>query len=106
MRDITMEDKQIERLTGMKSKSDFFAMIVVICNRDERTIRGNSVQNLTWFEEWVLFFETLWGRVYQRWEDVAAEYGLSNNYETKIFDEKLRLKGVDLQFTPSVSKEE
>ena len=66
-------------------------MIVVICNGDESTIRGNSVQNLAWFEGWVLYFETLQGCVYQRWEDVAAECGLSNNNETKIFDEKLRL---------------
>ena len=39
----------------------------------------------------MLFFETLLDRVYQQWEDVADDYGLSNHHEAKIFDDKMAL---------------
>jgi len=91
VRDITMDDKEIFRRTGFKSREELLAMIVIICNGDVNKIRDNTTRTLTWFEEWMLIFEALWGRLFQRWEDLAADYRLTNHNESQVFDSKLKL---------------
>ena len=84
VRGIMMDENEISRRIGFKSREDLLAMIVIICNGDANKISDNTTKSLTWFEEWMLFFETLWGHAYQRWEDVADDYGLSIHNEAKI----------------------
>ena len=34
---------------------------------------------LTWFEEWMLFFEMMWGKTHTRVEDLIATYHIEKN---------------------------
>ena len=52
----TMADKEVKRQTGFKDRNTLLAYIVVICNGDFDRVRKRCTV-LTWFEEWVLYFE-------------------------------------------------
>ena len=61
--------KEIKRRTGFDDEKIMLAYIVVICNGDSEKM-FSSKSRLTWFEEWFLYFEALWGRTWTRWEDL------------------------------------
>ena len=66
-----------------------FKFIGIICNGDiEKMLE--TVSELTWYEEWLAFFEYQWGRTNSRFDDLAALYKCSKK-ETmyRIFDQKL-----------------
>jgi len=50
-------------------------------------IISNRSSSLTWFEEWMLYFEYVYGRTRTRWIDYEAEY--KENYCRRIFKSKL-----------------
>ena len=52
----TMTDKQVKRRTGFKDCQHLLAYIIIVCNGDFCRIRKRCGV-LTWFEEWVLYFE-------------------------------------------------
>ena len=65
-----------------------FTTIIAICNRELENVSA-TVLALTWFEEWVLFFEVMTSKSVHRWEDSAKEFGIGENYLKRVFDFKL-----------------
>lgn len=50
--------------------------------------------SLFWFEEWMVYFEMIWGRTVQRFEDLESKkdgYGVNHSILLDIFDTKLHL---------------
>ena len=48
--------------------------------------------SLSWFEEWLLYFEWLWGRTATSFEALKLKYGkLDRRYLTMVYDDKLRM---------------
>ena len=64
---------------------------MIVCNGDFRTMQTTQSQ-LTWFEEWMLFYEMMWGKTHTRVDDLVATFHIER-YETfyKIIDHKLDL---------------
>ena len=83
-----MDQKDIKRRTGFDDVETLMSYLIIICNADI-DILTETATHLSWFEEWFLYLEVVWGRTLVRWEDVAKEYGLTNNQERKVFDKKL-----------------
>jgi hypothetical protein len=84
-----MNDKIIKECTGFPSLSAMLCYIMVINkgNIDE-LINNTTTRTMTWFEEWMLVFEILWGRSIGRWCDARQKYGLSEKHLSVVLDKK------------------
>ena len=60
---------------------------MIVCNGDFRVMERRQ-SALTWFEEWMLFFEMLWGKTHIRVEDLVGRYRVDFYW---IVDHKLDL---------------
>ena len=90
----SISDKEVHRRTGFVSLNDMLYFIIVACNADIEKI-SQTTSNMTWFEEWMLYFEIQYSKSLTRWEDVAhprAGYGV----QTKVCREVFRLKLMDV----------
>ena len=84
-------DKEIKRRTGFTSEQCFLAFIIIICNGNIDRIRQRHTP-LTWYEEWMLYFELKWGRSILRIEDAEHEYGINHHFITEVISFKLQLQ--------------
>ena len=85
-----LTDGEVKRRTNWENETSMIQYIMVICNGDFYKME-QKVSTLTWFEEWFLFFEVIWGRTLLRWEDVKGVYQLGNkDIAIKILDSKLK----------------
>ena len=56
------------------------------------TMTTTVTSSLSWFEEWLLYFEWLWGRTATSFEALKLKYGkLDQRYLTMVYDDKLRM---------------
>ena len=87
-----MKNREIKRRTGFNSEKDMFSYIGVISNGDINKMQEKSTM-LTWYEEWFLFFEYLWGRTHSRLEDLAAIYRIHSGKRMiyKIIQQKMEM---------------
>jgi hypothetical protein len=86
-----LSPEEIKRRTGFDDEKVMLAYIVVICNGDLEKM-FSSKSRLTWFEEWFLYFEALWGRTWTRWEDLMNIFEVNRRVKIhEIFDEKCRI---------------
>jgi hypothetical protein len=86
-------DKMVKRKTGFKTESDMLSFIFMVCNGDINSIITSRTINstLTWYEEWFVYFQKMWGRTLRRWHDMADKkdgYGIHTFTLSKIFDGK------------------
>ena len=83
---------EIKRRTGFVSEEAMLRFIIIVCNADLTLLEETIFNELTWFEEWFLFFEILWLRSHTRWEDTAKIY---QSHQTHIlrqtFDSKCQI---------------
>ena len=89
--DLRMQDSEVKRRTGFRSKEALLSYIFVVCDGDIKTVQMRS-SSLTWFEEWFMHFEHEWGRPTPRWEDVVAVFGVHPREATTIFDQKIDME--------------
>jgi hypothetical protein len=83
-----INDKRVKNQTGFPTLLALLGYIVILCDSDidEMTTSGTT---LTWFEEWFLFFEIVYGKSVSRWVDVCDKYGLSNACLRPVYKRKL-----------------
>ena len=80
---------EIKRRTGFVNEEAMMRFIIIACNGDTTLMEETVTNELTWFEEWFLFFEVEWLRTHTRWEDTAKIFKKSNIRELrKAFDTK------------------
>ena len=67
------------------------AFIVVICNGNFNGITY-ATSTMSWYEEWLFYFEFVLGKTCRRWVDAASamNYDLDPHSLRKIFDRKLQ----------------
>jgi hypothetical protein len=86
-------EREVKRRTGFFNEKTLLAFIVIVCNGDfDLMTKRNTV--LTWYEEWYFFFEMLWGRTINRWEDAESikhGFGINQTYLRNVFKSKLDL---------------
>ena len=56
----TESPDEIKRRTGFVNEEAMMRYIVIVCNADMTLIEETTSNDLTWFEEWFLFFKVLW----------------------------------------------
>jgi hypothetical protein len=80
----------VKLVTVLPSLLLLLVFIVIVCNGsiEEMMVKNSS---LTWFEEWVLYFEFVWGRTCIRGIDAEEKYGLVRSVIRDIIQQKLAL---------------
>ena len=74
----TLSKRQVKRRTGFKCETAMLKYIMIVCNGDFDTLTTTAT-NLTWYEEWFLFFEMMWGKSHTRVEDLVDLFRLEKN---------------------------
>ena len=65
--------------------------IMIVCNANFDTMMTTQ-SNLTWFEEWMLFFEMMWGKTHTRVKDLVDMYRVESfKHYYAIIEHKLDL---------------
>jgi hypothetical protein len=85
-----INDKKVKLHTGFPSLLTLLGYVSVICGGNIDTIQSSS-STLTWFEEWYIFFQVVYGRSSPRWVDMADRYKVSEATIRKIYDKKIRM---------------
>ena len=88
-----ISDKDVKFHTGFKSLKELLEYICVVCNGDLDKI-CHTTSCLTWFEEWVFYFEMMLGKALTTWEIAEHDtrgYGLHQKGLREVFDQKTHL---------------
>lgn len=86
------KDTLIKEMCGFESDDDMICFIITVCNGDF-DVMTNTVSRLTWYEEWLLYFDCVWGRGEPRWnKKIMNRYNIPRKILLyKIFDSKNEL---------------
>jgi DDE superfamily endonuclease len=74
--------------TGFPSVMMMMGFIIILNNGNIQDIR-QTVTTLTWLEEYLVYFETVWGKNSFRWCDLEIRFKISSKTLRTIFDNKL-----------------
>jgi DDE superfamily endonuclease len=86
----TITDSEVKEFTGFPSLSAMIAFIVVVCGGNiEEMIK--TKYDLNWLEEWMLYFERVWGKSCTRWVDCRRKYDISSRCCRRVYDDKRTL---------------
>ena len=56
----TLTNAEVKRRTEFQTKSYLTGFIIIVCNADHDKMK-KKITLLTWFKEWFLYFEVIWG---------------------------------------------
>ena len=96
----SLSDKKIKITTGFPSVVSFLSFVAVICNGEPDKIGETVTSTLTWLEEWLLYFEFVWGRSAGRWKDLVAKYDVDARILRSVFDSKLEKHTKTINYWP------
>ena len=63
---------------------------MIVCGGDLTTMCG-KISEMTWLEEWLLYFEYVYGRVHRRWADYEKQWNVSKKILRKVVCSKLEV---------------
>ena len=78
-----LSDDDVKHYTGFFSLYGLLSYIIIIHNGDIDNLK-TSETTLTWFEQWFLYFEYVWGRESITLEGMAKRYGVSRRNVGRI----------------------
>lgn len=81
--------KEVKRRTGFHDLKLLLGFVSVVCGGD-MTVMTSTTSILTWLEEWVLYFEFVWGRTSIRFPDYASTYQCREKTLRKVIGQKLK----------------
>jgi hypothetical protein len=84
-----LTDFRVHMQTGFPSLLALLSFIAIVCDGDIDTVTKSETE-LTWLEEWYLYFEVLYGKTIGRWVDAADKYKSSDRTLRTIYDRKLK----------------
>jgi hypothetical protein len=82
-----LNDVYIKTMTGFSSLVAMIAYIIIVNNGEYEKIQ-TTITQLTWLEEWLVFFECVWGKSCVRWVDLQLRYKTAIVTLREIFDNK------------------
>ena len=82
-----MSDSEVKRRTGFPSLVALLSYIFVVCDGDIDIIKKRQT-SLTWYEEWFLHFEYIWGKSLTRIVDVEKTFGIDDFLVRRVIDAK------------------
>jgi len=78
---------EVKRRTVFEDVESLLSFVAITCNGDiEKVCETTSC--LSWFEEWMMFCEYVWGKTGTRWEDIAHTYRVGLTSAQKIVKRK------------------
>ena len=83
-----LSDSDIHRRTGFFTEKQMLAFIIIVCNGDIDEI-GRKSTSLTWYEEWLFYFEWIAHKSVSRWVDAAATWNKKHTRLDIIFKSKI-----------------
>lgn len=85
-----ISDNEIKRRTGFVTETSMLAFISIVCNGHWNNVIY-LLSTLSWYKEWLFYFEFVWGKTLQRWTDAASDmnFSLAKKSLRSIFDRKL-----------------
>ena len=83
----TISDAQVQLRTGFSSLFLMLAFLVVIYDGSLRDMAMTTTL-LTWFEEWMMYFEWVWGRQSTTTKSLAKNYKTSKSTAERILEDK------------------
>ena len=83
----------VRRRTGFEDLCQLLSFASVVCAGDLELLVATSTlaKNVSWLEEWLLYFEWGYGRSRLRWEDLADDYHINWRTAKAILLSKLQL---------------
>lgn len=79
--------KEVKRLTGFNDLKMLLSFSTVVCDGELTTMtRTSSV--LTWLEEWILYFEFIWGHSLNRYVDFETIYNCREKQYARSFGQR------------------
>jgi hypothetical protein len=70
---MSISDEMMKKRTGFVNESAMLAFVCAVCNGDIQKIKETHTSNFTWYEEWMLYFEAVWGRTHTTWDRILIE---------------------------------
>ena len=85
-----LPDAEIKRRTGWLNENMMLGFIAIVCNGNINHIQYSPL-TMSWLEEWMFYFEFVWGKSLRRWDDASCKqhYDLDSKQLRIIFDRKL-----------------
>ena len=81
--------KMVHFRTGFRDSFMLLSYVLIVCNGDLELMRKRS-SSLTWYKEWFLFFEVVYGNTISSFVYAAKLYQIKTRYMVQhIFDQKL-----------------
>ena len=69
-----LSNAEVKRRTGFTNEKQMMAFLLIVCNGDLKVV-CETTSHMTWCEEWVFYFEWVWGETLTRWQDAASING-------------------------------
>lgn len=88
VRRFDMTDAEIKSRTGFDTKKLLLAFIGIVCNGCVKTMIQTVYNTLSFYEEWFLVSEFIWGRSWVNQVSLAQEYQLNAERKNNIVDAK------------------
>jgi hypothetical protein len=85
-----MAPVEVHHRTGFRDLGSLLLYAAVVCGGNLGQLT-RTVSAMTWMEEWVFYFEMMYGRTTIRIGDFAKEYKISEKPLRKVFRDKLKL---------------
>lgn len=89
IRSFDMTDAEIKSRTGFESKKLMLAFMGIVCNGCVKTMVQTTSKTLTFYEEWFLTFEMIWGRSWINQVSLVQEFHLNAERKNDIVDAKI-----------------
>ena len=65
--------------------------LILVCNGDFGCMTSTASTHMTWFEEWFLYLEVVYGKTWTRWQDVLKMYNICERTFYHVLDSKIQL---------------
>jgi hypothetical protein len=79
-----LNDERVKVQTGFPCLLSMLSYISIVCDGNIKEMT-TSTSTLTWFEEWYMYLEIVYGKSASRWVDVSLKYNASNRTLRDIF---------------------
>ena len=96
----TISASEVKRRTGFINIQHSLAYIIIVVNGDINAIAKKQTP-LTWFEEWIFYFEWSYHQTMHRQEDYTANWVLDHHQMNAVKDSKLCLELASLLSWPN-----
>jgi len=87
----SLDDARVKSCTGFASKTLLLTYIGIACNGNTNAMQ-ETTSSLTWFEEWYLYFDWIWGRESSSLSSLQSKYSISRRTVKRLLKAKKKVE--------------